>query len=482
MCHRGVSAGGGVPRSCQPRRYARAVESTVDVQTPVIRDDAGPRPGIIVVHAGGQPQLRAVALGAAPIELGRDPACGLAIDDASLSRRHARLGWRDGAWQVEDLGSRNGTFVDGERLAGAVARAELRVVRAGLVVLVCVADLRRYDDARVEVRDGLVIGPVFAAALREVAQAVRFGERVHLTGESGTGKEVAARAFHDAGGRPGPFVAVNCATIPAGLAERLLFGVRRGAFSGADADADGYLQAADGGTIFLDEVGDLDLGVQAKLLRVLQTAEVLPLGGTRPRPIDVRVCSATLHSLRARVASGEFRDDLYYRLGKPEVVLPPLRARPDEVPWLAAHAIAAVAAGLRPNALFVEAALTRPWPGNVRELLTEARAAARAAVIAGASLVDASHLHADAGRAIHAAADPAPAPAPPTSAAAPVELDQVAPADRAAHIEAALRREEGNVARAARALGVHRTQLRRWLARYAIDPRQFAPPGARGDD
>src|SRR5262249_24295980 len=153
-----------------------------------------------------------------------------------------------------------------------------------------------------------------------------------IFGETGSGKEGAARQFHAASSRrAGPFIAVNCATIPPLLAERLLFGARKGAFSGADANVEGYIQAADKGTLFLDEISELQPGVQAKLLRVLQSREVFPLGASRGTQVDVAICSATHRDLRAEVAAGRFRDDLFCRICRPMVELPPLRARPKDI-------------------------------------------------------------------------------------------------------------------------------------------------------
>jgi transcriptional regulator with PAS, ATPase and Fis domain len=256
-------------------------------------------------------------------------------------------------------------------------------------------------------------------------------------------------------------VAVNCAAIPPGLAERLLFGARRGAFSGAVADAEGYLQAAHKGTLFLDEVGDLDLAVQAKLLRVLETKEVLPLGASRASAVDIRVCSATLCNLRERVTNGEFRQDLYYRIGRPEVEVPPLRDRREEIPWLIAHEIARVQPGLTASIGLLETCMTRAWPGNIRELVSEIRTASRAALDEGEEMVCSDHLSETAGERLEQA------PPPPDSPALARKL----------RIEEALRREEGNVTRAAQSLGMHRTQLRRWLARYGIEARDFRPEG-----
>jgi transcriptional regulator with PAS, ATPase and Fis domain len=283
-----------------------------------------------------------------------------------------------------------------------------------------------------------------------------------VTGETGAGKELAAREFHARGAHPdGPFVAVNCATIPQGLAERLLFGAKKGVYSGADADSEGYLQAAHGGTIFLDEIAELDLQVQAKLLRVLETREVLPLGASKPKTIDVRVVSATHGDLRKRVSDGKFREDLYFRIGKPVVALPSLRERGEDIPWLVAEALRA--SGRSAHVSLIEAALLRAWPGNVRELLAEIAAAARASEDANAESVEAIHLDEDAGKAFGEDDDED----------APDDAPRAAGPDRAA-IERALRKERGNVSRAAAELGVHRTQLRRWITALALDPKSFA--------
>src|SRR5262249_55089522 len=151
--------------------------------------------------------------------------------------------------------------------------------------------------------DGRIHGPALQGVLRSVRQLAEHSRTLFISGESGVGKESMAQSFHRAGPQQhGPFIAVNCATIPEGLAERLLFGGQKGAYSGAANDSEGYLQAANGGTLFLDEVADLDATVQAKLLRTLETREVLPLGATRVQKVDVRVCSATHKDLRAQAA------------------------------------------------------------------------------------------------------------------------------------------------------------------------------------
>jgi transcriptional regulator of acetoin/glycerol metabolism len=358
---------------------------------------AAPIPGLVLVFSSGQPMLVVIPLeGAAAtrrIELGRGPIGPVVLDDACISRRHAEVSFDGRAWRVRDLGSKNGTAVDATTLADEYVGDAPRVVRVGDSLFLPRADVRRLRNARVDLSGDTVIGPTLGQAWDAIADASRSGETLYITGESGAGKELAAQHFHRSGPHPsGPFVAVNCANIPEGLAERLLFGTRRGAYSGATSDADGYLQAADGGTLFLDEVAELDLAVQAKLLRVLETREVTALGAAKPRPLDLRVCVATHRELRAQVAQGRFRDDLYFRIGRPEVAVPPLRGRLEEMPWLIARELQRASLRVEAHVSLVEACLVRPWPGNVRELLIEVRAAGADAQAAGLTQVEASHL------------------------------------------------------------------------------------------
>jgi len=197
---------------------------------------------------------------------------------------------------------------------------------------------------------------------------------VLITGETGTGKELVARALHSEGGRKGgTFVAVNCSAISSTLMESELFGHVKGAFTGADREKKGLFAAADGGTLFLDEIGELPLELQPKLLRVLQEGEVLRVGETRPRKVDVRVLAATARDLRDEVAQGRFRDDLYYRLAVVELHVPSLRERPEDIPVLAEYFSCRIAAREgRPQPVIQDDALevlgAYQWPGNVREL------------------------------------------------------------------------------------------------------------------
>ncbi|MFP2911852.1 sigma 54-interacting transcriptional regulator, partial [Pyxidicoccus sp. 3LFB2] len=316
------------------------------------------------------------------LELGRAADLG-EVQDPRMSRRHAHVRFDGRSFWVTDLGSQNGTLVDGAPVPSGAPREAQRVIRVGDSLFVPCADvspLRRYGTV---LQEGFVRGPALQQLLAEVARAATLGFSLHIHGESGTGKEGVARTFHQKGPQgAGPFVAVNCAAVPQGLAERLLFGAKRGAYSGAD-DAEGYLQAAHGGTLFLDEVVELDLAVQAKLLRALETREVLPLGAAKPRKVDLLLCSASHRDLRALVSAGKLREDLYFRIGRPQVTLPPLRQRPEELALLLQRAVQQLSAELGLHVTLVEACLLRPWPGNVRELLVEARSAAQTALLQG---------------------------------------------------------------------------------------------------
>ncbi|WP_437731892.1 sigma 54-interacting transcriptional regulator [Sorangium sp. So ce1335] len=462
-----------------------------------------PTPGLVLVFSVDSPRCDVLPLKDGEIELGRGEVGGVSLDDLKMSRRHARVRFRQGTWEVEDLDSRNGTSLDGAPLTGTRAGGALRVVRTGSSVFVIQADVEPFR-AGISRAGGTILGPTLARAWDAIDRAARAGAVLHITGESGTGKEHAARAFHALGPRrAGPFVPVNCAAIPDGLAERLLFGTRKGAYSGSTADAEGYVQAAQGGVLFLDEVAELDLGVQAKLLRALEAREVLPLGASRPIPVDFALVSATHKDLRAQVAAGKLREDLFFRIAQPAVRVPRLYERPEEIPWIvdatlrdvgAAAPRGAEGASAPPaaHASLIEACLLRAWPGNVRELMAEIRAAAQEAQLAKSPVVQARHLSPSAGQAFaparpSAPEQPQPAAAergsrPPTASAPRDERGArraaSLPADEV--IEEALRREEGNVARTARALGVHRTQLRRWLGRRTASDAPAADDDAEG--
>jgi len=429
-------------------------------------------PGVVVVFSGGAPAARVITLASGPVEIGRHDADAGTIDDGRISRRHARVAFEAGRCIVTDLGSQNGSFADGELAAAHAPTPVQRVIRIGDSLLVPCADVRPFEREGVRSVDGFVRGPAMQAVLEEAARAARSGTTLHIRGESGTGKEGVAQAFHRAGARTAKaLVAVNCAAIPHAIAERLLFGAKKGAYSGADADAAGYLQEADGGTLFLDEIAELAPEVQAKLLRVLETKEVLPLGASKPRTVDFAFCSATNKNLRSLVDAGTLREDLYFRVGRPAVTLPALRNRPEEIPALIAHELALLSPAPTAHVSLVEQCLLRPWPGNVRELLAELRIAAQAALASG-NRVEARHLSATAGSVFGSAMpDARPVPsgghdAPPSDG--PRKRTPQVDVEWRRRIEDALRANAGNIAATARALGLHRTQLRRLIERHGI--------------
>jgi DNA-binding NtrC family response regulator len=416
------------------------------------RPDETPRiPGAALIYADGGPRFHAVPIPAGGIVLGRDPACELPIPDHRASRQHVRIDHAQGWFRVRDLGSRNGTRLDGRPLHGDLRAGAGAIIRIGHALVLLCDDIGAFADGRSSGHSPVdaVVGPKLAAAHDAIAALARAGSSVAIVGETGTGKELAARVYHEATGRSGPLVPINCATIPVGIAERVLFGAKKGAFSGATADAQGVIEAAHGGTLFLDELGELDPAVQAKLLRTFENGEVVPLGATRGRAVDVRVVAATHRDLGQDVAAHRFRADLYFRLAQPQVHLPALRERRDEIPQLVARAVASIDAKLGLHVDLVEACCLAPWPGNVRELLTALRSAAVQAVARGATSVRAEDLpHHDV-----AAAAPIAEPVEPSRELVARALEQAA----------------GNLSAAARELGLHRTQLYRLMRRHGLE-------------
>jgi len=285
---------------------------------------------------------------------------------------------------------------------------------------------------------------------------------VLITGESGTGKELIARAIHFESPRAkAPFIPVNCVAIPGELAESMLFGHVKGAFTGATADRKGYFELAHGGAIFLDEIGDMPVSLQVKLLRVLEDGCVTPVGSAESIKVDVRVIAATNADLASRIAAGSFRQDLYFRLARYTVSTPPLRERLEDVPMLVSHFLHLFASemGMKPPPISdgAMAVLKRyEFPGNVRELKNIVE---RALIDCGSEMIERCHLH------LLPSAAPAASPARQNMktefiASLPVNLAEA----EDILIQRALQETDGNIANAARMLGVHRTRIYRKLA------------------
>ena len=315
--------------------------------------------------------------------VGSSTACDIVLRDPEVSRRHCVIEVHEGVYRVRDIGSTNGTFLEELRVSDAEIPAGGRL-RLGSSELVFKPKKKFVRLERSETTSfGGLVGA--SAAMREL-----FGllERVAptrlfcvLKGETGTGKEVTARALHQRSPRgSGPFVAVDCGAITESLAESELLGHERGAFTGADRTRPGPFELANGGTVFLDEVGDLPLPIQPKLLRVLERREVKRLGGSRFVDVDVRVIAATHRNLEEMVRKGSFREDLFFRLAEVVVELPPLRERPDDIELLCARMLADEARlgapGRRLGSDALQVLRAHDWAGNVRELRNVIRRAA----------------------------------------------------------------------------------------------------------
>ena len=304
--------------------------------------------------------------------LGQSPVCTVRLSDRTVSRRHAALQAAEGAVRLVDLGSSNGTFVNDVRVADAYLRGGESVV-VGSTRLRIDIDATPHSVATPTItRFQRVIGgsaemrclyPVFA-------QLAGSDVPVLIEGETCTGKEVLAESLHQAGARAqGPFVVLDCTTISPQLLDAEIFGHEKGAFTGALAARRGLFEEAHGGTLFVDEVGDLDISLQSKLLRAIDRKEVRRVGGNDLRRVDVRIIAATRRDLDREVAAGRFRDDLFYRLAVTRVELPPLRRRIGDVALLTKEfwkTLGGVEAALPPKV--IERFERYDWPGNVREL------------------------------------------------------------------------------------------------------------------
>ncbi|MCU0685717.1 MAG: sigma 54-dependent Fis family transcriptional regulator [Polyangiaceae bacterium] len=340
-----------------------------------IRPDAIDLPDVRVVAApaGGGPAVEA-ALGVGPLIVGADPACDLVVTDARVSRRHCELTLGERGVVVRDLGSKNGTFVDGVQIVEAYVGpgSTLSAGDCRLLVRFGPSASRVPLSRGVRFGDALGGGVAMRALFAQLERAAPSDETLLLLGESGTGKELLARGVHERSSRrAGPFVVFDCTAVAPTLLESELFGHVRGAFTGASASRAGLLERARGGTLFIDELGELPLDLQPKLLRALESRQFRPVGGGDFRDFDARVVAATHRDLKARVAEGTFRQDLYYRLAVLELMVPPLRERREDIPLLVERFLASQSPprsgdDLPPNAL--ELLLSHAWPGNVREL------------------------------------------------------------------------------------------------------------------
>jgi two-component system response regulator GlrR len=363
-----------------PDAPTRPRQGAIQTEPIPLRADDEPRLSLLIGRGG---DARRVSIGGRPIVIGTGEACDVVLFDRAVSARHCRIEPGESGVLVRDLGSRNGTHVDGVRswVARVGPGTRLRLGRTDLQLVA----RGESGDAR---SDGLIAAsPAMLEVLGKVELLARLSSTVLVLGESGSGKEGIARALHLRGPRRDkPFVAVNAGGLPRDLIEAELFGHEKGAFTGALAQRRGVFEQAHGGTLFLDEIGELPLALQARLLRVLDTGEIRRVGSESTMRVDVRVVCATHRELGEMIADKTFREDLYYRLALHVVRVPPLRARPEDIRALAAHFVAAASVDVGAREIS-EAAIARlrahGWPGNVRELrnVIENAAAGAARVI-----------------------------------------------------------------------------------------------------
>ena len=422
-----------------------------------------------------------------PSIVGSAPEAGIVIDDRTVSRVHAELVPRpDGLW-VRDLGSKNGTFVDEIRVESARVPAGGRL-RLGAASMVVDYDAPEPVELWQNARYGPLVGS--APAMRELfgrlARIAPTDASVLIQGETGTGKELVAQAIHEASRRSGqPFVIVDCGALPEDLLESELFGHAKGSFTGALAARPGAIETAEGGTVFLDEIGELPLSVQPKLLRAVESKQVRRVGESTHRTVDVRFVSATHRDLSRMVNTGGFREDLYFRLAVLTLEVPPLRERREDIPALVEHLTKSRGNDFSDEQLARLASL--PWTGNVRELRNFVERAAALGAAEAFAMLDTSRASAA-----------VPTVSPPSTAGEPLLRDEPAPIatthpdnpagaaaisfDRPykdvredwvdflerAYFKRLLTKHGRNVAEAAQSAGVDRTYIYRLIRRYGL--------------
>jgi len=397
------------------------------------------------------------------VVIGVSPKADFVLSDKTVSRFHCEVAIEGERVVIRDLESGNGTFVNGTSILHAHLIAGSRLTLGHTEIEFGVASEPMELELSSENRFGSMVGESTAmrAGFALLERAARTDATLLLTGETGTGKEVAAESVHERSARKrGPFVVVDCGAIPARLMESELFGHEKGAFTGAISARPGAFEAAHGGTIFLDEVGELESELQPKLLRVLERRHVKRVGATQYVPVDVRVIAATNRNLHAEVNAKRFRSDLYYRLAVIEVRLPSLRERREDLPLLVEHILSSLGASDRKEAhmLRTEAcrvALARhPWPGNVREL--------RNYVERALALADFRVLSAD------ASALPASEPELPQGADLRTARESMLRDFERKYLENLLSQHAGNVSAAARSAGIDRKYFYKLLWRNGL--------------
>ena len=419
---------------------------------------------VVLRSRGAKEQVALLSI--APLVLGTDPDCDLVAVDGSISRRHCELRWTEGGIRLRDFGSKNGTRLAGARLSEAVVPVGSRLAVGNSLLLLKLGRGVQHVPLSDHVQFGDAVGrsvPMRALFAR-LEQLAPLDDSLLLLGESGTGKEVLARAVHELSARKdGPLVVFDCGAVTASLVEAELFGSVKGAFTGAVRDTVGLFEQAHGGTLFIDEIGDLPLELQPRLLRALEDHRVRPVGADHWRDVDVRIIAATHRDLRSRMSESLFRPDLYYRLAGAEVMVPPLRERGDDVELLARQFLSRLTPPVRPEELAPSIlAMLRAyeWPGNVRELRN---------VCARLGVFSDSEAALPAGMVSLRASSP---PMGRTHLSWKDARDGALAQFEREYLREVLALHRGNVSETARAMGTSRQLTHRLLARYGLGTRE----------
>ncbi|MEM9115398.1 MAG: sigma 54-interacting transcriptional regulator [Myxococcota bacterium] len=406
------------------------------------------------------------------VTVGKMEDCDLVLRDATVSRRHLRIARQpDGSWRITDLDSTNGTKVRGARIREAELQAGA-VFEAGQVEIAFVP-LREEVEVEPwpEDRFGSLIGRSKSMKMMFglLARIAETDATVLLEGETGTGKGQVARAIHEASRRSERgFVVVDCGSVQRTLIESELFGHEKGAFSGAYQQRRGAFEFADRGTVFIDELGELDLDLQPRLLRVLDAREVRRVGAQQSIPVDIRVIAASRRDLQREVERGAFREDLFFRLSVVTIRIPPLRDRPEDIPILAEHFLSEAAKARNVSAPSLDSRTldrltSHDWPGNVRELKNTVERALYLSAVRPGSALQVDGLTTDArpksgGRS--SAFDP--------SASFQQEKERWLEDRERRYLSWLLERHEGNVSGAARAARMDRKYLHKLSKKYEL--------------
>ena len=419
-----------------------------------------------------------ISLGLPVLRIGAAPDNDVVLTDRAVSRRHAEIRMTPAGLLLRDLGSTNGTFINDVRIAEAYipADAECRLGYSRLIIR------QHTEERKVAVPRQDHLGELVGSSerMRELYGLIRAvaatPTTVHLHGESGAGKELVARTLHAFSGRAGPLVVFDASVADPEMVRNDLFGHIKGAFTGATGAREGAFRQAHTGTLFIDEIGELPLDLQPRLLRVLETREVQPIGSDKSLRVDVRVITATHRDLEAMVKTGAFRADLFYRLSVVPIEVPALREIREDIPLIARHLGERLQLNCRLSAAALEALQNYSWPGNVRELRNVLE---RAAVLCGEREIRPEDLRlpkASPVIQINRPVIPTSTSIPSANRGEPVSEPEKPAADARAHLKdmerrmivEALERNQGNKAAVARELGIPLSTLKRRLKEYRI--------------